>query len=181
MPKKPKDFSKTLLYKLVCNDLNITECYVGHTTHFVKRRAEHKSNCNNQNRRHYNYKVYKLIRENGGFDNWTMVQIEEYPCNNGNEAGARERYWYEKLNSTMNTHVPNRSQAEYRTQYYQDNREDRLLKRHEYYKENEAELKQKFKCECGGKYTKASRTIHCKTKLHQKFLLNKETNIENIV
>jgi hypothetical protein len=42
MPKKPTDYSKTILYKLVCNDLNITECYVGHTTHFVKRRANIK-------------------------------------------------------------------------------------------------------------------------------------------
>jgi hypothetical protein len=69
------------------------------------------------------------MRETGGWENWTMVQIEHYPCNNSNEAGARERYWYEKLNSTMNTQVPNRTHVEYMTQYYQDNREDRLLKR----------------------------------------------------
>jgi hypothetical protein len=59
-----------------------------------------------------------------------------------------------------------------------ENREDKLLKAIEYNKKNEAELKQKFKCECGGKYTKASRAIHCKTKRHQKYILNNNTNIE---
>jgi hypothetical protein len=180
MPKKPKDFSRTIMYKLVCNDLNITHCYVGHTTHFVKRRAEHKFNCNSQNRKHYNYKVYKLIRETGGWENWTMVQIEHFPCNNRNDAGARERYWYELLNSNMNTQVPNRPPVEYMTQYYQDHREDRLLYKNKYYNKNKAEINQKFNCECGGKYTHSNKTTHCKTKLHQKYILNKDTNINTI-
>ena len=174
MPKKPTDFSKTLFYKLVCNDLNITECYVGHTTHFVKRRANHKNRCCNTNDKFYNLKVYKLMRETGGWENWTMVQIEHYPCNNRNEAGARERYWYELLNSNMNTQVPNRTQveymAEYMPQYYQNHREEYLLK-----------FNEKFNCECGGKYTYVNKTTHCKSKRHQKYILNKETNIENIV
>ena len=117
MPKKPTDFSKTILYKLVCNDLNVTHCYVGHTTHFIKRRANHKSKCYNQNCKDYNLKVYQLVRETGGWENWTMIQIEHYPCNNSNGAGARERYWYEKLNSNMNTQMPNRTLTEYMTQY----------------------------------------------------------------
>jgi hypothetical protein len=178
MPKKPTDYSRTILYKLVCNDLNITESYVGHTTHFIKRRATHKSRCCNPNDKKYNFKVYKLMRETGGWENWTMIQIEEYPCNNINEAGARERYWYEKLNSTMNTYMPNRTQV---AEYYQDNREDKLLKASEYYEKNKAELNQKFNCECGGTYTYQHKSKHCKSKLHQKYLLNKETNIENIV
>jgi hypothetical protein len=182
MPKKPTDFSKTILYKLVCNDLNVTECYVGHTTHFIKRRANHKNRCCNTNDKFYNLKVYKLMRETGGWENWTMVQIEHYPCNNRNEAGARERYWYELLNSNMNTQVPNRTLTEYMTQYYQDNREDRLLKRHKYYQKNREDIllkaKEKFKCECGGKYTYQNKTTHCKSKRHQKYILNNNTNIE---
>ena len=31
MPKKIIDYSKTIIYKIVCNDLTITEVYVGHT------------------------------------------------------------------------------------------------------------------------------------------------------
>jgi hypothetical protein len=36
MPCKPVDYSRTLMYKLVCNDLNITDVYTGHTTDFTE-------------------------------------------------------------------------------------------------------------------------------------------------
>ena len=49
MPKKDIDYSKTIIYKIVCNDLNITDVYVGHTTNFIKRKARHKYDCNNIN------------------------------------------------------------------------------------------------------------------------------------
>ena len=45
MPRKPIDYSKTISYKIVCNDLSITDCYVGHTTDFTKRKSHHKSDC----------------------------------------------------------------------------------------------------------------------------------------
>ena len=32
MPKKEIDYSNTIIYRIVCKDTNITECYVGHTT-----------------------------------------------------------------------------------------------------------------------------------------------------
>jgi hypothetical protein len=42
MPKKLIDYSKTIIYKIVCNDLNIKDVYVGHTTNFIKSKALHK-------------------------------------------------------------------------------------------------------------------------------------------
>ena len=103
MPKKNMDYSKTIIYKIVSNDLNINDVYVGHTTNFIKRKAHHKSHCNNINSKKHNLKVYKTIRENGNWDNWNMVEIEKYPCNDSNEACARERYYYELLNAKLNT------------------------------------------------------------------------------
>ena len=47
MPKTPMDYSKTIIYKIVCNDLSIKECYVGHTTDMTKRKCSHKYSCNN--------------------------------------------------------------------------------------------------------------------------------------
>ena len=35
-----------------------------------------------------------------------MLEIEKYPCENFNEARARERYWYEILNSKLNSMKP---------------------------------------------------------------------------
>ena len=61
MPRIPIDYTKTIIYKTVCNDLNITGCYVGHTTNFVQRKNQHKTICLNEKKKHYNYKLYKTI------------------------------------------------------------------------------------------------------------------------
>jgi hypothetical protein len=105
MPKKEVDYSKTVIYKIVCNDLTIIELYVGTTTNFIKRKNQHKTACNGKYKQS-EFKVYKTIRDNGGWDNWSMIQIEEYPCANGNEARARERHFYEQLNATLNMQKP---------------------------------------------------------------------------
>ena len=91
MPRIPINYQNTIIYKIVCNDLNIKDLYVGHTTDFKRRKSEHKLNCNNQKSEKYNMKIYKVIRNNQGWDNWSMIEIEKYPCNDSKEATARER------------------------------------------------------------------------------------------
>ena len=69
MPRTPIDYSKTIIYKLVCNDVDVTELYVGSTTNFRNRKNEHNNKCHNTNSVKYNYKIYQFIRANGGFLN----------------------------------------------------------------------------------------------------------------
>jgi hypothetical protein len=106
MPKVPIDYTNTIIYKIVCNDSNITDLYVGHTTHFIKRKCQHKYSCTNENSKGYNRKVYSTIRDNGGWDNWSMIEVEKYVCNDSNEATARERYWFETLEAKLNIFRP---------------------------------------------------------------------------
>ena len=82
MPKKITDYKKTKIYKLVCKDINIIKIYVGHSTNWVQRKSNHKTNCNNSKSKKYNFFVYQFIRENGGWDNFDMILIEEYECEN---------------------------------------------------------------------------------------------------
>ena len=98
MPRLAIDFSKNVIYKLVCKDVNIKECYVGHTTDFTNRKYGHKSNCINPNSRDYNYYVYQFINKTGGWNNWSMIMIEEFPCKNVNEAA--------KFRPTIHCHSP---------------------------------------------------------------------------
>jgi hypothetical protein len=91
------------MYKLCCLDQSINDIYIGHTTDFKNRKRGHKNNCCNENLKEYNFKVYQTIREHGGWENWSMIQIEEYPCNNNREAEARETYWMKELKSTLNS------------------------------------------------------------------------------
>ena len=121
MPRKAIDYQKVIIYKLVCNDLTIKDLYVGHTTDFTNRKRTHKSHCLNPNDSKHNYKVYKIIRENGDWNNWSMIEIEKYPCNDENEARSRERHWYEVFNANLNTCNPKISFEE-KKQYEKDYR-----------------------------------------------------------
>ena len=39
------DYKKTEMYKIICNNPEVTFTYVGHTTNFTVRKACHKSAC----------------------------------------------------------------------------------------------------------------------------------------
>ena len=136
MPKVKTNYINTVIYKIVCNDISVTDTYVGHTTCFRQRKNQHKSNCNNANSKMNNFKIYYIIRENGGWDNWNMVEIEKYPCNDGNEARAKERYWYEYLDARLNTTIPNRGFKEYRSMYKEQNVEKIHEQDRQYYERN---------------------------------------------
>ena len=67
MPKTPMDYSKCCIYKIEhIDDDNLV--YVGHTTNFYKRKAHHKSDCINENRKSFNFMLYQMIRRNGDWD-----------------------------------------------------------------------------------------------------------------
>jgi hypothetical protein len=118
MPKTPINYNKTIIYKLVCNDIEIKDIYVGATTDMIRRKAHHKYCCTNTA---YKNKVYQTIRQNGGFKNWTMLEVEKFSCNNKMESDIRERYWLESLSCNLNMHIPSRDMKEY-YQYYQNNK-----------------------------------------------------------
>ena len=118
MPRKATNYSNSCVYKICCNDINIKDCYVGSTTNLNKRKRRHKSGCNNENSKDYNYNVYKFIRDNGGWDNWTVVLMESYSeCKSKEELLRFERYHMEKLETTLNSQVPGRTKKEYDKEY----------------------------------------------------------------
>lgn len=129
------NYLDTVIYSIYCKDESINDTYIGHTTDFCQRYKGHKSSCNNELSKSYNNKVYKVIRENGGWDNWEMNIIEDYPCDNVNNAKERERYWIEFLSSSLNIVIPSRSKKEYGQLYNIVNRE-RLSTCAKKYREN---------------------------------------------
>ena len=58
--------------------------------------------CHNEKRPEYKFPVYQHIRENGGWDNWNVVPIEQYPCDNKEALKIREQHWIDTLGSTLN-------------------------------------------------------------------------------
>ena len=84
MPKQFIDSTKTIIYKIVCDDLNITDVYLGHTTNFINRKAKHKANCPGRN-----YKEYYQ-------DNKDKIQEynKEYRQNNKEKINAIKKTHY---------------------------------------------------------------------------------------
>jgi hypothetical protein len=156
MPKTKIDYSKLVIYKIVCNDMNVHDIYVGSTTDFTKRKTAHKHNCKSNVK---NYKLYNIINTNHGWDNWSMIEIEKFPCNDGNEARGRERFWYEQLNASLNSQKPLKTKSDiqtYNQTYYLNNKnkisdatkqyaEDNKEKVKEYRKKYREEHKEKQK------------------------------------
>ena len=103
MPKNEIDYSNTIIYKIVCKDEKIADLYVGHTTNFVKRKCLHKNSCNNLNNK---LKIYNIIRENGGWENWDMIEIARYNCKDHTQARIKEQEHYDLLKADLNSCPP---------------------------------------------------------------------------
>ena len=101
-----KDYSNTIIYKITCKDPSIQDVYVGHTVNFVQRKKAHRRTCMNSKYPNHNCKVYKVMRNNGGWDNWNMDIVAFYKCNDLNEARQKEQEHFVALNATMNSVEP---------------------------------------------------------------------------
>jgi len=191
------NYQNTIIYKIICKDENICECYVGHTTNFkIRKNAHKKETIKNK------YKLYEFIRNNGGWENFTMLEIELYPCENKTEARIRERYWYETLNSKLNTNKPISTKQESNKCYNDTHKEERKIRdtknrehnnevKMQYYHTNKEKIvnRQSYKdnakkqnnnpkhkepiiCECGLTYTYKHKARHISSKKHQDGLLS---------
>jgi hypothetical protein len=97
MPRKEIDYSKCLIYKIQHLE-NDKLLYVGHTTNFTKRTYDHKYNAKHNKK----YKVYEMIRNNGGWESFSMIKLYDYPCINLQEARTEEDKAMRELKSTLN-------------------------------------------------------------------------------
>lgn len=143
MPKIPADYSQTIIYKFCCKDTNIKDVYIGHTTNFIQRKSQHKSGCYNEDGEQYNKSLYKCIRDNGGWDNWSMIQIEQVKCNDKREAEAIEHKWVELLSPTLNINKPyamcTEDPVNYKHNWYETNKPAILEKAKENYEAHKDE------------------------------------------
>jgi hypothetical protein len=125
------NYENACVYKICCRDPLITDIYIGSTCDMKKRKQGHKQDCNNDKRVQYNYYVYQFIRDNGGFLNWCMVEIEKYKATDKQDLHKRERFHIESLGASLNKYIPIRSVEEIKgrikecsIEYRKNNKED---------------------------------------------------------
>ena len=152
MPRTPINYNNTIFYQILCRDITIKDCYVGHTTDFKRRKSEHKTTCNNQKSKNYNIYLYRFIRDNGGWDNFDMILIETRECADSLDARKIERGHIEELNSALNRVIPSRTNTEWREenkeqlainnkQWREENKEQYQAQRKEYREQNKELIK----------------------------------------
>jgi len=128
-----------VIYCIYCKNTSIQDCYVGSTDNINRRMSEHKYYCNNENSDKYNQKIYKIIRDNGGWEDWEYTILEVLDCNEM-EARQREGY-YQRNYECVNIRVEGRTPAE----YYQDNKKDIKEKKRIYKENHKQEIKENAK------------------------------------
>ena len=129
------------IYKITNN----TNTYVGSTNNFKRRKYEHKKIWYNPNSVNYNFKVYKCIRTNGGWDNFTM-EIVETTEKTGEDLLDLEKYYIKELNADLNTNSPLRTKEElifYNKNYYEENKEE-ILEKSKQYRQNSKDYQMEY-------------------------------------
>ena len=143
------------IYKIYCLDSDIKDFYIGSSKKFKKRKMSHKFNCNNENRKSYNIKLYKFIRANGGYNNFDYEILLETIEDN---IKILEQEYIKELKPALNCRSAcGFDSKEYRKQYKLKNKQkirekDRLYrlknkekqkeKIKEYYQKNKEKIKQ---------------------------------------
>lgn len=93
------------IYAICCNSNPLIGVYIGSSKNIENRINQHKQNSNNIISDD-DYKVYSTIKSNGGWTNWSVIVLDVYPCKDKTEASIYERFWYDTLNSTLNSMRP---------------------------------------------------------------------------
>ena len=163
MPKLPINYDNTIIYRIVCKNPEIKDCYVGSTTDFKSRKRSHKSRCNCETANEYNFNVYQFIRSNGGWGNFDMIEIEKYKAIDKLDKLKRERYWLEFYSAKLNSTIPSRTIQEWNKNNYNENREEILKKKSEL-----------ITCICGSITHKNNKSRHEQTNKHLKFSRSNE-------
>lgn len=117
--------------------------YVGSTIQpLTYRDQKHKYHAYTETSPKHNYPLYQHIRASGyDWDDIEIVLLENYPCKNKWFLRQQERKWYEILNATLNTRIPNHTDKEWRDKNSEDlaikvknrptNQKERYAKRRE--------------------------------------------------
>jgi len=146
--KKGIDYSKGKIYKIVCDTTGLV--YIGSTVETLsKRLTKHR----------HKYKIY--LKSNTNFvtsfdiiknNNYNIILIKNYPCNNKEELHREERKYIETI-ECVNKIIPGRTQKEwietnkdkileYHKEYYENNKDKIREKNKEYYEDNKDKIKE---------------------------------------
>ena len=186
MPRKTID--DYTFYKIVDVNAELDLCYVGSSVNMKKRKEKHKSACKCPNNPQHHLKVYKTIRENGGWDEFRVVEIGYREQLTLTQSRIIEDEYRVLLKAELNSqrcHTTLEEKKAYHKKYNKNYREEHREETTEYHKkynknyreEHKDEMNEKASvkhiCPCGGKFTRSHKTHHEKSQRHQAYIATK--------
>ena len=173
MPPQAMDYSKCVIYKIQHKDKDDL-LYVGHTTNMRNRKYQHKNNVKCDEKQS---KIYRMIRDNGGWDEFNMIIVKEFPCENIQQALIEEDKIMREMKANLNTQRAIRNENEYeeiKQEYYRTFNLKNPNRGTKYYHQNKEKIKERNSkvcvCVCGKEYSHQHKLRHERTQFHQKFL-----------
>jgi len=166
--KMVRNYQNAKIYKIIDNTNN--NIYIGSTCeiYLSKRLQKHLSNYKAYKIGKYTYTTSFKIFENNNFE---ILLLETYPCNNKYELELKEREYIEN-NDCLNKVIPTRTQKEYR----EDNKEQISKQRKEHYNQNKEKISEQYKKYYQEYYEKNKEKIKEKKKAY--YENNKEKILE---
>ena len=151
-----KDFYKNAkIYKIV--DHTTDNIYIGSTCKLLcQRLSQHRQDYKRHLKGNFcNLRSFEIIK-NG---NYSIVLIENYPCETKEQLFQREAYYIEKMNC-LNKLIPGKLLLLGEKNYNKDYYENHLEESKKYYLANKSKMLEKHQCECGGNYTTNHKNEH---------------------
>ena len=140
------DYSKAIIYTIRTDD----GLYVGSTIDFKQRKRGHKCCLNNENKKEYNYKLYRNIRANDG--EYRIELYKPFPCNSKRELEEEEERIRIELDANLNERRAYLTEEERRKLdnervkiYYQQNKDKVSANSKEWHEKNREEILKRMK------------------------------------
>ena len=202
------NYNNAKIYKIIpMNSDDESDVYFGSTTkeYLSQRMDTHRHENRRWKEGKRNYISSFLLFDKYGLENCKIILLENINANSKDELISRESY-YIRNNKCVNKVIPDRTDSEYKKYYYYKNKENILLKKKEYDKNNKEKLKEyckenklrisnyhkeyqiknrekieekrkvKVTCECGSICRKDGFSDHKKTKKHIDLINNQNSN-----
>jgi len=152
-----RTYENSKIYKVICNITG--ETYYGSTTRTLDcRLKDHEC--------HADETAIRSILER---NNYEMLLVENFICDNKNELLWRERWWIEN-NDCINIRLPIHTAEEIKAQqqaYRDANKEQTRGRGRAHYQANKGKRQEREKCECGEYVSNWCMNRHLKTATHK--------------
>ena len=135
-----------IMYKICPKNSNLNYSYIGHTNNFAFRKSQHKLPCIDIAHNKSHYKLYETIRQNGGWDEWEMIEIEKFNGKTKLEARMREQELIKEHKANLNilsafiTEDERKEKKKRITEKYREENKELLKEQTKQYKEDHKDI-----------------------------------------